>query len=61
MSVFKIIVKALFDKSGSEHLRGILLASPDAHCVYHKFDCKNLARPEGFWEINRPKIYQQET
>lgn len=57
----KIIVKALLDQSGAEHLRRILLATSDAHGLYRKFDFKNLARPEDFLEINRPKIYQQKT
>lgn len=57
----KIIVKALLDKSGSEHLRRILLATSDAHGLYRKFNFTNLARPEDFLEINRPKIYQLTT
>ncbi|MFD1437043.1 GNAT family N-acetyltransferase [Acinetobacter terrae] len=55
----KIIIKALLDKSGSEELRRILLATADAHGLYRKFDFTNLAKPENFLEINRPKIYQQ--
>lgn len=55
----KIIIKALLDKSGSEELRRILLATADAHGLYRKFDFTNLAKPESFLEINRPKIYQQ--
>lgn len=55
----KIIIKALLDKSGSEELRRILLATADAHGLYRKFDFTNLAKLESFLEINRPKIYQQ--
>ena len=55
----KIIVQALLDKSGSENLRRILLATADAHGLYRKFDFKDLAKPESFLEINRPNIYQQ--
>lgn len=54
----KIIVRALLDKSGSEHLRRILLATADAHGLYQKFNFTELARPEDFLEINRPQIYQ---
>ena len=55
----KIIVKALLDKSGSQELRRVLLATADAHGLYRKFDFTNLAQPETFLEINRPNIYQQ--
>ncbi len=55
----KMIVQALLDKSGSEDLRRILLATSDAHGLYRKFDFKNLGKPEDFLEINRPTIYQQ--
>ena len=55
----KMIVQALLDKSGSEDLRRILLATSDAHGLYRKFDFKNLGKPENFLEINRPTIYQQ--
>ena len=55
----KMIVQALLDKSGSENLRRILLATSDAHGLYRKFDFKNLGKPDDFLEINRPKIYQQ--
>lgn len=56
-----MIVKALLDKSGSDNLRRILLATADAHGLYRKFDFKNLVKPEDFLEINRPTIYQQIT
>ena len=55
----KMIVQALLDKSGSEDLRRILLATSDAHGLYRKFDFKNLGKPQDFLEINRPTIYQQ--
>ena len=55
----KIIVQALLDKSGSENLRRVLLATSDAHGLYRKFDFKNLGKPQDFLEINKPKIYQQ--
>ncbi|ESK36261.1 hypothetical protein P256_02568 [Acinetobacter nectaris CIP 110549] len=54
----KIIVKALLDRSGSEKLRRVLLATSDAHGLYRKFDFQNLGKPEDFLEINKPKIYQ---
>ena len=57
----KVIIKALLDKSGSEILRRILLATADAHGLYRKFDFKDLGKPEDFLEINKPQIYQQVT
>lgn len=55
----KIIVKSLLDKSDSENLRRILLATSDAHGLYRKFDFENLGKPQDFLEINRSGMYQQ--
>lgn len=55
----KMILNALFEKSGSDQLRRMLLATADAHGLYRQFGFTDLAKPESFLEINRPNIYQK--
>jgi len=55
----ELIVNALLDQCDSKGLRRILLATADAHGLYHKFGFANLAKPENFMEINQPNIYQK--
>lgn len=58
--VSKMIMKAIVEHPDFQGLRGILLATRDAHGLYAQFGFKPLSHPENFMSLKKIDGYRNE-
>jgi GNAT superfamily N-acetyltransferase len=58
--ISKLLVRAILAHPELQGLRGMMLATRDAHGLYAQFGFQPLAHPEQFMTIRKPDGYQNE-
>lgn len=57
--VSKFLMECVMGHPESQNLRRLMLATADAHGLYHRIGFEAIARPERMMEIVTPDIYQR--